>query len=40
MTIKPKCYNYNKMLFTTLHIILHKQKCSYDGDIIMLYIGV
>ena len=40
MIIKPKCYNYNKMLFTTLHRILHKQKWSYDGDTIMLYIGV
>jgi len=26
------------MLFTTLHRILHKQKWSYDGDTIMLYI--
>ena len=32
MIIKPKCYNYNKTLFTTLHRILHKQKWSYDGD--------
>jgi len=23
MIIKPKCHNYNKMLFTTLHRILH-----------------
>jgi len=28
------------MLFTALHRILHKQKWSYDGDTIMLYIGV
>ena len=27
------------MLFTTLHRILHKQKRSYVGDTIMLYIG-
>jgi len=40
MIIKPKCYNYNKMLFITLHRILHKQKWSYDRDTIMLYIGV
>ena len=40
MIIKPKCYNYNKMLFITLHRILHKHKGSYDGDTIMLYIGV
>jgi len=40
MIIKPKCYTYNKMLFTTLRTILHKQKWSYDGDTIMLYISV
>jgi len=34
MIIKPKCYNYNKMLFTTLHRMLHKQKWSYDDDTI------
>jgi len=28
------------MLFTTLHRILHKQKWSYNGDTIKLYIGV
>jgi len=39
MIIKPKCYNYNKMLFNTLHRRLHEQKQSYDGDTIMLYIG-
>ena len=27
------------MLFTTLHRMLHKQKRSYVGDTIMLYIG-
>jgi len=40
MIVKPKCYNYNKMLLNTLHRILHKQKWSHDGDSIMLYIGV
>jgi len=40
MIIKPKCYNYNKMLFTTLHRILHKEKWNYDDDTIMLYIGI
>ena len=39
MIIKPKCYNYNKMLFTTLHRMLPTQKRSYDGDTIMLYMG-
>jgi len=32
--MKPRRYNYNKMLFTTLHRILHKQKWSYDGEVI------
>ena len=31
--------NQKESVTTTLHRMLHKQKRSYDGDTIMLYIG-